>query len=100
MSKPVVSRYNGFKDRHLRLGFECPGCGQLHAIPVEGPKAWGFNGSLERPTFTPSLLVRWEQGPEHTQHVCHSFVREGQIEFLGDCTHALAGKTVPLTPVE
>lgn len=28
--------------------------------------------------------------------VCHSFVRAGKIEFLGDCTHALKGQTVPL----
>lgn len=30
--------------------------------------------------------------------VCHSFVFDGEIRFLGDCTHALAGKTVPLEP--
>src|SRR5436309_254590 len=30
--------------------------------------------------------------------VCHSFVRDGLIEFLGDCTHPLAGRTVPLEP--
>jgi hypothetical protein len=30
--------------------------------------------------------------------VCHSFVREGQIQFLGDCTHAFAGQTVPMIP--
>lgn len=28
--------------------------------------------------------------------VCHSFIRDGQIQFLSDCTHALAGQTVPL----
>ncbi|MGC4033677.1 MAG: hypothetical protein QM754_18485 [Tepidisphaeraceae bacterium] len=33
-----------------------------------------------------------------TCYRCHSFVRDGQIEFLGDCTHELAGKTVPLEP--
>jgi hypothetical protein len=27
---------------------------------------------------------------------CHSFVRNGRIEFLGDCTHALASQTVDL----
>lgn len=32
-------------------------------------------------------------------HTCHSFVRDGQIEFLSDCTHALAGKTVSLPAV-
>ncbi len=29
--------------------------------------------------------------------VCHSFVTDGQIQFLGDCTHKLAGQTVPLS---
>ena len=26
--------------------------------------------------------------------VCHSFVTDGRIQFLGDCTHKLAGQTV------
>ena len=39
---------------------------------------------------------------EHVEprpYVCHSFVREGKIEFLGDCTHALKGQTVDLNDV-
>jgi hypothetical protein len=28
--------------------------------------------------------------------VCHSFVTDGKIQFLSDCTHALAGQTVAL----
>ena len=28
--------------------------------------------------------------------VCHSFVTDGRIQFLGDCTHDLAGHTVEL----
>ena len=28
--------------------------------------------------------------------ICHSFITDGSIEFLPDCTHELAGKTVPL----
>ena len=35
-----------------------------------------------------------QQDPTVTR--CHSFVREGRIEFLSDCTHALAGQTVEL----
>ena len=31
--------------------------------------------------------------------VCHSFVSDGQWQFLGDCTHALAGQTVPVVPI-
>ena len=33
---------------------------------------------------------------EPTPKVCHSFVRDGRIEFLSDCTHELAGQTVEL----
>lgn len=28
--------------------------------------------------------------------VCHYFLRNGQIQYLGDCTHAMRGQTVPL----
>jgi hypothetical protein len=57
---------------------------------------------VNKPTLSPSILARWDTGPEHTRHVCHSFVRNGRIEFLGDCTHALAGQTVDLKdlPIE
>jgi hypothetical protein len=29
---------------------------------------------------------------------CHSFVTDGRIQFLGDCTHHPVGQTVPLPP--
>lgn len=80
--------------------FECPGCGRWHAMRVTGPYAWEWNGSLDRPTFKPSILGEWTWGPEKTRHRCHSFVRDGRIEFLGDCTHAMAGQTVDLPEVD
>lgn len=76
--------------------FRCPGCAMnlndsgLHA-PTTG---WGFNGDLERPTFTPSILVQWTEGEK--RHVCHSFVTDGKIQYLNDSTHPLAGQTVEL----
>ena len=27
---------------------------------------------------------------------CHSFIRDGKIQYLNDCTHEFAGKTVEL----
>ncbi|BAS10570.1 hypothetical protein AHiyo4_39920 [Arthrobacter sp. Hiyo4] len=30
---------------------------------------------------------------------CHSFVRNGHIEFLSDSTHELAGQTMALPPL-
>lgn len=99
---------NGVKYLH----FWCPGCQMVHGVTISGPKPWGYNGNAEKPTFTPSILVTWRtpkgysndnpapvgwQG-EYVQHACHSFVTDGRIQFLGDCTHELAGQTVDLPP--
>jgi len=104
------------------VAFHCPGCNELHVIHVgEGPRPkWSWNGNAERPTFKPSILVRgirddlyeddWEEyenqlalgGSERVlsnpkfRTVCHSFVTDGLIRFLNDCTHTLKGQTVPL----
>lgn len=84
-----------------RLGFWCPGCEMLHQIRVEGGRPgplWGWDGSADAPTFQPSIKVewRWWDGEKHTDKVCHTFVTAGVIDFLGDCTHKLAGQKVPL----
>lgn len=73
------------------------GVAGVHAVPFEGAGAWSFNGNLERPTLAPSLLLAYTiTGEARPQYVCHSFVRDGRIQYLGDCTHALAGQTVDL----
>lgn len=75
--------------------FHCPGCECGHRIPVSGPHAWQWNGSEERPTFMPSILVN--QGSANpTQPVCHSWVKDGKIMFLTDSTHKLSGQTVDI----
>lgn len=87
------------------LRFHCPGCSRDHHIQHGsdiGPN-WGWNGSLDKPTFTPSVLVTY-QGHDAGQDgappaVCHSFVTDGRIQYLGDCTHALAGQTVDLPTI-
>ena len=98
-----------------RVAFFCPGCGEYHRIRIEGNEhpLWTFNGNYERPTFTPSILVNgvqaeldesgewtgeWIYGADGKPlpQVCHSFVTDGQIQFLGDCTHSLGGQTVPI----
>ncbi len=85
-----------------RLMFWCPGCDGAHQVGVgegAGPR-WGYNGNPEAPTFTPSVLVSYD-GPDAGRDeappvICHSFVTDGRIQFLSDCTHALAGQTVDL----
>jgi hypothetical protein len=97
--------------------FFCPGCESRHNIG----EGWTFNGDYERPTFTPSVLVRSGHYTEGHQvdtcwctynaahpddpapfacFVCHSYVTDGKIQFLSDCTHALAGQTVDLPDID
>lgn len=85
-----------------RLTWWCPGCDGAHQIQYgegQGPR-WGWNGDAERPTFTPSVLVRYDGAdadtPDGIPSVCHCFVTDGQIQFLSDCTHSLSGQTVPM----
>ncbi|MFZ4286623.1 DUF6527 family protein [Variovorax sp. HJSM1_2] len=88
--------------------FHCPGCDTKHAVSTSGPGCWTWNGSLDRPTLTPSVLVRtgravdsaWVREEGDPPDVCHSFVTDGRIQFLSDCTHALAGQTVDLPELE
>jgi hypothetical protein len=103
-------------DRTLWV-FQCPGCGQNHAFD----QRWTFNEDYEKPTFSPSLLIRsGHYMPEHDggscwctfnkEHpdepapfrcsLCHSFVTDGKIQFLSDCTHSLVGQTVSLVDEE
>ena len=104
------------------LMFWCPGCNSAHRIQHgagSGPR-WSWNGNAERPTFSPSVLVtsghhvrgyngegcwcdfnaecisKGEDPASFTCGICHSFVTDGRIQFLSDCTHALAGQTVDL----
>lgn len=102
----------------------CPGCDTIHTLNTDPSRSpcWGFNGDFEKPTFTPSIRERsghhcWQDGTDPKEclycndpefeddehklcYICHSFVREGMIEFLTDCTHRLAGQTVPLKDFE
>lgn len=108
-----------------RLTWWCPGCDGPHqvvaridnaALPVPNASdadwtppqeyyaardgAWAWNGSARRPSFMPSVLVTYDGADAGKDGappaVCHSFVVAGQMQMLGDCTHALAGQTVDI----
>lgn len=101
---PVLSR------AAHNLIFMCPGCREWHVVNVDSPERprWGWNGSVDKPTFTPSILVRtgravdpnWQHEDGDPPEVCHSFVTDGRIQFLSDCTHALAGQAVDIPNFE
>lgn len=102
----------------------CPGCTHTHSINVDNSTGanWTFDGNVEQPTFSPSVLVRGtrhdlteaeeaafesecaEKGLTREQQLdhpvygqrCHVFIRNGEIQFLSDCSHALKDTTVPI----
>lgn len=107
-------------DHTLPTDWTPPG---MSRSPHVGACRWGFDGNLDAPTFTPSIKATvghycntppvpgncacdfQDRFPDEEPWdipcgICHSFVRNGRIEFLGDCTHALAGQTVDLPDID
>jgi hypothetical protein len=85
--------------------FDCPGCQLTHLLHVRGAMvgfsgpSWEYNGNADRPTLQPSILASWT-AQHNAPRVCHSFVTDGRIQFLDDCTHHLKGQTVDLPEIE
>lgn len=115
--KKILHRVVADKDskgNHPDFVFWCPGCVCGHGVWTtkrNGVSAvWSFNDNMEKPTFNPSILVRHKRDVtddeakrimsgeklDIPETVCHSFVRDGCIQYLGDCTHEFAGKTIPM----
>lgn len=87
------------KDRH---GVRCHTPGQTPEPPAQpgmGP-SWSFDGNLDAPTIAPSLNVSWTQGEGRVLARCHFVVTNGAIAYQGDCTHPMAGQTVPCPDVD
>ena len=57
---------------------------------------WDFNGDLEKPTFSPSMLLY--EGPGVVRE--HFFVRNGKIQYLNDCGHELRNQVVDMIDLE
>jgi hypothetical protein len=74
--------------------FHCPGCNYGHHVKYKGSgPIWQVSGVEEdKPTVTPSILV-WQSRPNVR---CHSFIKDGNIQFLDNCHHVLKGQTVEI----
>ena len=102
---------------HVELNFPGP-TGRLH-LPViikgtrDGTGCWTWNGDTEKPTLRPSVLHEGTEvctDEEHAilmagRHIeprpfrCHTWVNDGQAQFLDDCSHSLRGQTVDMLEV-
>jgi hypothetical protein len=110
------------KNNNGNIMIFCPGCKYTHVLnvnPDNGRPMWDFNGDYDKPTFSPSLLVRTghhvpgqpkaedcdackecaAEGVPTFCSICHSYIKDGNIQFLSDSTHELSGQTVPLGDV-
>jgi hypothetical protein len=73
----------------------CPACDRPHEIHLQASThpqrlRWEWNDNMARPTFWPEFQTTAAGA------VCRYSITDGQITFLADCGHRLAGRTVPL----
>lgn len=84
---------------HVELNIPGPFPGRM--IPVQtkgarnGTNNWTWNGDTENPTLRPSVLTKQWDGV-----TCHTWITDGEAQFLPDCTHEYAGQTLPLLEIE
>jgi len=87
------------------FAFWCPGCLEYHRFD----NTHAFNGNTDRPTIHTSIEARCTPKPSlglhtladrETKGTCHSFVKDGMIQFLDNCTHKLVGQTVEIPRIE
>ena len=126
-AKPYREDSGGYKPcapedaTHVALEMPGPLAQRLMPVILHGARrdygrqpVWSWNGDTEKPTLKPSILTKGvmpltdEQRARHMKGgplpppvgiICHAWVNDGQVQFLADCTHELAGQTVPLLDV-
>ena len=105
---PKIVKRTGYYNCGPTLAHWCPACKEMHDFAVDQPfgngARWTWNENPAAPSFTPSMNIRIGPYPEGchragTTEVCHYFLKDGQIQFLTDCTHDLAGKVVELPDI-
>lgn len=82
------------------LLFNIPGPISTRILPIilkgtrAGTGCWSWNGDTEKPTVKPSILS------DNGEVRCHTWINDGKVQFLDDCTHEFAGQTLDLLEVD
>lgn len=89
----IILESEGEKSAMMYMpGMPCP-----ILIHVSGSHpVWSWNGDVFAPTFSPSIFTRMPWGEEGKEIRNHVFVKNGEIQYLSDCSHEYAGKTIDL----
>ncbi len=87
IEEPAKIKVRRISDDCTLYMFWCPACHETHSFDVgEGDDKWRFNGDMDKPSFFPSL--RYDK--------CHLILRQGIIEYCGDCLHGYRNMDVSL----
>jgi hypothetical protein len=97
-------RINCSPDEATYIEIKRPGPAGLIALPVTPPTGWTWNKSVDAPTIQPSILTTGThyQGGDPVDKAnwpdirCHTFITDGKVQFLADCSHELKGQTLDL----
>ncbi|HEY9299811.1 MAG TPA: DUF6527 family protein [Phormidium sp.] len=103
-----MSKLEPVKEGYRIIGyrFYCPGCKSHHEPYLEPSQVrssyWRLvdDGSLEKPTISPSILTKVSRPDGSKVMICHLYVTNGKISYLPDCTHELAGQVVDMEDIE
>lgn len=81
----------------VQYHYFCMGCGYTHCFELKSAGGHhDFNMDLDNPTVSPSLLQNFGGGSK----LCHSFIRNGKIQYLNDCQHSYAGYAIELPEIK
>lgn len=86
----MKKKLHNFKNLY---SFYCPGCERIHQVNNK----WKIN--ISNLTISPSILVTSPKGSDDRTR-CHSYIKEGKIQYLGDCNHKFRGVTIPMIEFE
>ncbi len=91
----IFERIKEDEIQYRQYGYRCLGCECFHFFKiVEDGGKHTFNKDMDNPTVTPSLLCDWQGVPK-----CHSYIKNGKVQYLSDCEHKYAGLTIDLPNV-
>ena len=93
---------------HVELNMPCPLPNRTLPIILSGSRdeakgvVWSWNGDTEKPTLKPSILTSGGRyyDDKYVKIRCHTFVNDGMVKFLPDCSHEFANQTIELLEVE
>ena len=93
-----MAKFEKIENTKGQYQFYCKGCDMFHDVWTENEgyehPIWDFNQDIDKPTISPSIFVY-----TYTNQKCHSFIKNGMIQYLNDCTHELKNQTIELPDI-